>query len=96
MFPFEAEGVFDTWNKFFNAFRPIETLKAPEILHIPVEIAETEKELLVTAGVPGFTEKELEVRAEPNRLFITGKISLGLKAPSNSLFPIMVLSGYIA
>jgi len=74
VFPFETEGVFDTWNKFFNAFRPIETLNAPETLHIPVEIAETEKELLVTAEVPGFTERELEVRVEPNRLFITGKI----------------------
>jgi HSP20 family protein len=75
MFPFETEGVFDTWNKFFNAFRPFETLNAPEpMLYVPVEIAETEKELLVTAEVPGFTEKDLEVRVEPNRLFITGKI----------------------
>ena len=74
MFPFETEGIFDTWNKFFNAFRPFETLNAAETVHIPVEIAETEKELLVTAEVPGFTEKELEVRVEPNRLFITGRI----------------------
>ena len=74
MFPFETEGIFDTWNKFFNASRPFETLNAPDAVHIPVEIAESEKELLVTAEVPGFTEKELEVRVEPNRLFITGKI----------------------
>lgn len=74
MFPFETEGVFDTWNKFFNAFRPFEMLKTSESTYVPVEIAETEKELLVTAEVPGFTEKELEVRIEPNRLFITGKI----------------------
>ena len=75
MFPFETEGVFDTWNKFFNAFRPFEVANAPEsTLSIPVEIAETEKELLVTAEVPGFTEKDLEVRVEPNRLFITGRI----------------------
>lgn len=74
-FPFETESFFDTWNKFFNAYRPFEVLNVPEqTLHIPVEIAETEKELLVTAEVPGFTEKELEVRVEPNRLFITGKI----------------------
>ena len=59
MFPLETEAVFDTWNEFFTAFRPIETLNAPESLHMPVEIAETEKELLVTAEVPGFTEKEL-------------------------------------
>ncbi|PYY12267.1 MAG: hypothetical protein DMG61_16910 [Acidobacteria bacterium] len=74
MFPFETEGLFDTWNKFFNTYRPVEMLNAPETLHIPLEIAETEKELLVTAEVPGFTEKNLEVRIEPNRLFITGKI----------------------
>ena len=74
MFPVETEGVFDTWNKFFNAFRPFEMLKTNEPTYVPVEIAETEKELLVTAEVPGFTEKELEVRVEPNRLFITGKI----------------------
>jgi len=74
MFRFETEGVFDAWNRFFNAFRPFETLKTTEPTYIPVEIAETEKELLVTAEVPGFTEKELEVRIEPNRLFITGKI----------------------
>jgi len=74
-FPFETESVFEPWNKFFNTFRPFEMFNAPETTpYIPVEIAETEKELLVTAEVPGFTEKELEVRVEPNRLFITGKI----------------------
>jgi HSP20 family molecular chaperone IbpA len=75
MFPFETEGYFDTWNKFLNTYRPFETLNVQEqTLHIPVEIAETEKELLVSAEVPGFTEKDLEVRVEPNRLFITGRI----------------------
>lgn len=74
-FPFETETFFDTWNKFFNAYHPFEMLNAPEqALYIPVEIAETEKELLVTAEVPGFTEKDIEVRVEPNRLFITGKV----------------------
>ena len=74
-FPFETEAFFEPWNKFFNAFRPFEVLNTPEsTLSVPVEIAETEKELLVTAEVPGFTEKDLEVRVEPNRLFITGKV----------------------
>lgn len=71
MFPFETEGFFD---RFFNAFRPYEMLNLPQqALHIPVEISETEKEVLVTAEVPGFTEKDLEVRVEASRLFITGK-----------------------
>ena len=75
MFPFETESFFDTWNKFFSGYRPFEALNFPEhALQIPVEIAETEKELVVTAEVPGYTEKELEVRVEPNRLFITGTI----------------------
>ena len=74
MIPFETEAFFDTWNKFFNAVRPFEMLHVPEhTFYVPVEIAETEKELLVTAEVPGFTEKDLEVRVEPTRLFITGK-----------------------
>lgn len=74
-FPFETETFFDTWNKFFNAYRPFEMLNVPEqAFHIPVEISETEKELLVTAEVPGFTEKNIEVRVEPNRLFITGNV----------------------
>jgi len=52
-----------------------ETPNVPETaLHVPVEIAGTEKELLVTAEVPGFGAKDLEVRVEPNRVFITGKI----------------------
>ena len=73
-FPFETETFFEPWNRFFSAFRPFEMLNAPEATtYVPVEIAETEKELLVTAEVPGFTEKDLEVRIEPNRLFITGK-----------------------
>lgn len=75
IFPFETDGLFDAWNRFFNAYRPFEMLNTPEpTLCVPVEIAETEKELLVTAEVPGFIEKDLEVRVEPNGLFITGKI----------------------
>jgi len=40
---------------------------------VPLELSETDTELLVRAQVPGFTEKELELVAEPGRLFITGK-----------------------
>ena len=45
-----------------------------DILHpIPLDVTETETELTVRAEVPGFSEKDLEVRVEPRRLFITGK-----------------------
>jgi len=40
---------------------------------VPLELSETDTELAVRAEVPGFTEKELEIVAEPERLFITGK-----------------------
>jgi len=40
---------------------------------VPLELSETDTELAVRAQVPGFTEKELEIVAEPGRLFITGK-----------------------
>lgn len=40
---------------------------------MPVEVTETDKDLTVTAGLPGFTEKDIEIRVEPRRLFISGK-----------------------
>ncbi len=40
---------------------------------MPVELTDSEKELTITAGMPGFTEKEVEIRVEPRRVFITGK-----------------------
>ena len=40
---------------------------------MPLELKETDKELTVTAGLPGFNENDIEIRVEPRRLFITGK-----------------------
>jgi HSP20 family protein len=40
---------------------------------MPVEVTETKEDLTVTAGLPGFTEKDIEIRVEPRRLFISGK-----------------------
>lgn len=39
---------------------------------MPVSVTETENEVTVKAGLPGFTEKELEIKVEPRRLFIGG------------------------
>jgi HSP20 family molecular chaperone IbpA len=47
--------------------------EAEMLTPIPLELSETDTELAVRAQVPGFTEKELEIVAEPGRLFITGK-----------------------
>ena len=43
------------------------------VLTVPVDITETETELTVRAEVPGFSEKDLEVRAAPRSLCITGQ-----------------------
>ncbi len=45
-----------------------------EILHpIPLDVTDTETELIVRAEVPGFTEKGLEVRVAPRCLLIIGE-----------------------
>lgn len=45
-----------------------------ELLHpVQLEITETDEALHVKAEVPGYNEKELEVRVEPLRVVIAGK-----------------------
>jgi len=45
-----------------------------ELLHpVRLNISETKEAVNVEAEVPGFTEKDLEVRLEPRRLTISGK-----------------------
>jgi HSP20 family protein len=45
-----------------------------ELLHpVHLNIDESDDSLAVTAEVPGFSEKELEINIEPRRLTITGK-----------------------
>src|SRR5260370_23402724 len=43
------------------------------LLQAPVDVTETETGLTIRADVPGFREKDLEVRAAPRSLCITGK-----------------------
>ena len=43
------------------------------LLNVPVHVAETETGLTIRADVPGFSEKELEVRVGPRSVCITGK-----------------------
>jgi HSP20 family protein len=54
--------------EFENVFRG-ET----EYSTVPLELTETEDGFLVHAEVPGFTEKELELRVEPLRIYIGAK-----------------------
>jgi len=43
------------------------------LLNAPVDVTETEAGLTVRADVPGFSERELEVRVGPRSVCITGK-----------------------
>ena len=40
---------------------------------VPLELSETDTQLVVRAQVPGFSEKDLEVGIEADRLFIKGR-----------------------
>lgn len=40
---------------------------------VPVEVKETEQELIIHAEVPGLRDKDLTLRVEPRRLFVSGK-----------------------
>ena len=39
---------------------------------VSIEMSETETEMMVKASLPGFDQKEIDVRVEPRRLFIAG------------------------
>jgi HSP20 family molecular chaperone IbpA len=43
------------------------------LLNVPVDVVETETGFTISAAVPGFAEKELEVRVAPRTVCITGK-----------------------
>ncbi len=43
------------------------------LLKVPVDVTETETEFIVRADVPGFGERDLEIRVAPRSLCITGK-----------------------
>ena len=43
------------------------------LLNVPVDVKETEAGLTIRADVPGFSEKDLEVRVAPHSVCITGE-----------------------
>lgn len=43
------------------------------VVNVPLDVIETEAEIIVRADVPGLRENELEVRVTPRALCITGK-----------------------
>ncbi len=65
---FEIRGRQDghDWEDWFQA--EFEALNP-----MPVEIRDADNELIVHADLPGFTDKDIEVRVEPQRLIISGK-----------------------
>ncbi|HUI43239.1 MAG TPA: Hsp20/alpha crystallin family protein [Terriglobia bacterium] len=44
-----------------------------EFAPVPIELTETEDGYIIHAEVPGFKEKEVELRVEPRRIFIGGQ-----------------------
>jgi HSP20 family molecular chaperone IbpA len=45
-----------------------------DLLHsVPLEVSETEKEITITAALPGFTAKDIEIRVESGRVLISGQ-----------------------
>lgn len=75
------------------------------LLQAPVDVTETETELTIRADVPGFGEKDLEVRVAPRSVCITGKRedvserteekSVYSERRSNRIFRILELSSEI-
>jgi HSP20 family molecular chaperone IbpA len=72
------------------------------LLHVPVEITESETQFTIRAEVPGFTENDLEVRVVPRSVCLTGKKpdeSKGIRASSeqrpNRIFQVLNLPSEI-
>jgi len=40
---------------------------------VPIDMTETEQNIVVKAQVPGFSEKEIDLRVDSQRLYISGK-----------------------
>lgn len=54
------------WEDWFRA-------ESELLTPVPMKVMETDGDLHVRAEVPGFTDKDIEVRIEPRRLIICGK-----------------------
>lgn len=63
-----APGFFTTALGWENLFK-----EEPEFAAVPIDLMETEEGLVLRAEVPGFKEKEIEVRVEPRRVYVGGK-----------------------
>jgi HSP20 family molecular chaperone IbpA len=63
-----APGFFAPALGWENLFR-----EEPQFAPVPIDVTETEEGLVVRVEVPGFKEKEIELRVEPERLYVGGK-----------------------
>jgi HSP20 family protein len=55
---------------------------------VNIEEGETENALKITADVPGFNEKDIEVAVEPRRVFVSGKTAKAITPDENDDQPI--------
>jgi HSP20 family protein len=53
---------------------------------VPLELSESDTEFMVRAEVPGFSDKEIEIVAEPGRLFITAKAEKKTEEKKKTLY----------
>lgn len=72
-----ARRAFDlfTWSGFTEGHDLDDWLKAEsELLQpVPLAVTETDDEVTIRAEVPGFTEKDVQVKVDAHRVFIAGK-----------------------
>ena len=72
-----ASRAFDVFRAagFTHGHDLLDWLKAEsEVLRpVPIDMTETYQDIVVKAQVPGFSEKEIDLRVDSQRLYITGK-----------------------
>ena len=67
-------NVYEMFGPFFGE-RGFEDLfeSETEYLPVPIELRETDEGFVLYAELPGFKEKEIELRVEPWRVYLSGK-----------------------
>ena len=55
-------------------FEDWSTAESELLAAVPIDLEETDEAFKITTAVPGFGEKDIKIAAEPNRVFISGKV----------------------
>lgn len=68
---FFDEAFWDPFRLFESSFMP--TLQSSQQFALPVDVSETDKEIVIEADIPGFDPKSINVDVSNNVLTISGK-----------------------